>query len=64
MKTGERRPVQKRCATAQHEANEILEHRLIERSAVKFQNHAVEPVNVDQRHAYETGLIVRMKGYR
>ena len=64
MKTGERRAVEKSGAPSQHEANEILERPLIERSAVKFQNHAVEPVNIDQRHAYETGLIVRMKGYR
>ncbi len=30
MEADERRPVQKRCAAAQHEANRILEHRLIE----------------------------------
>ena len=64
MEAGERRSVQERCTAAQHEANEIFEDRLIDCSAVKFQNYAIKPINIDQRHAHKTGLIVRMKRYR
>ena len=60
MEAGERRSVQERCTAAQHEANEIFEDRLIDCSAVKFQNYAIKPINID----HKTGLIVRLKRYR
>ena len=64
MEARERRAVQKRCTAAQHEANEVFQGRLIDCSAVKFQNYAIEAINVSQRRAHQTGLIVRMKRYR
>src|SRR5205823_6884760 len=39
---------------------EIFEDRLIDCSAVKFQNYAIKPINID----HKTGLIVRLKRYR
>src|ERR1700676_2918915 len=55
---------QKRVVLAKDEADEILEHRLVDLRAMKRQSRTLEPVDVHQNHRDLTRLIVDTKQHR
>ena len=61
MKPGQRRATQKCRVATKDQAHEILEHRLLDGIAVKLQDDAIKPIDVDQRYRNHAGLIVGTK---